>query len=58
MTVFYKPILLFSNITIKDSLDMSQDEQIASWNFNALDSNKNKVGFAEQFFFRQDSYLM
>jgi len=32
-----------SNITIKDSLDMSQEEQIASWNFNALDTNKNKV---------------
>ncbi|XP_054276219.1 SPARC-related modular calcium-binding protein 2 isoform X2 [Macrosteles quadrilineatus] len=32
-----------SNITIKDVLDMSQEEQIASWNFNALDTNKNKV---------------
>lgn len=26
------------------TLDMSQEEEIAFWNFNALDVNKNKVG--------------
>uniref|UniRef100_A0A1B6ENY2 SPARC-related modular calcium-binding protein 2 n=1 Tax=Cuerna arida TaxID=1464854 RepID=A0A1B6ENY2_9HEMI len=31
-----------SNVTIKDTQNTSQEEQIATWNFNALDINKNK----------------
>uniref|UniRef100_A0A1B6HDW2 Thyroglobulin type-1 domain-containing protein n=2 Tax=Homalodisca liturata TaxID=320908 RepID=A0A1B6HDW2_9HEMI len=31
-----------SNVTTKDTQNTSQEEQIATWNFNALDINKNK----------------